>query len=214
MKNRPLCTVCLILSLLICGAVCIGKERAVKELAPSSLECCARDGDEIVFTGQIYKKEIKDDYQILYLKNNSIRNQKQFFTESRIIVYEEEKTETRIGQRVKVSGEVSFFQSARNPGNFDQKLYYQRQDIHGSVWAGKLKIIDSRPDVLADRLERFRQRWGKVFEKYMGREEASVLSAMILGEKSGVDAEISGLYRGVGIGHLLAQKCTNKYICV
>ena len=82
MKNRPLCTVCLILSLLICGAVCIGKERAVKELAPSSLECCARDGDEIVFTGQIYKKEIKDDYQILYLKNNSIRNQKQFFTES------------------------------------------------------------------------------------------------------------------------------------
>ena len=96
MKNRPLCTVCLILSLLICGAVCIGKERAVKELAPSSLECCARDGDEIVFTGQIYKKEIKDDYQILYLKNNSIRNQKQFFTESRIIVYEEEKTETRI----------------------------------------------------------------------------------------------------------------------
>ncbi len=205
MKNRPLCTVCLILSLLICGAVCIGKERAVKELAPSSLECCARDGDEIVFTGQIYKKEIKDDYQILYLKNNSIRNQKQFFTESRIIVYEEEKTETRIGQRVKVSGEVSFFQSARNPGNFDQKLYYQRQDIHGSVWAGKLKIIDSRPDVLADRLERFRQRWGKVFEKYMGREEASVLSAMILGEKSGVDAEISGLYRGVGIGHLLAQ---------
>ena len=205
MKNRPLCTVCLVLSLLICGAVCIGKERAVKELAPSSLERCARDGDEIVFTGQIYKKEIKDDYQILYLKNNSIRNQKQFFTESRIIVYEEEKTETRIGQRVKISGEVSFFQSARNPGNFDQKLYYQRQNIHGSVWAGKLKIIDSRPDVLADRLERFRQRWGKVFEKYMGREEASVLSAMILGEKSGVDAEISGLYRGVGIGHLLAQ---------
>lgn len=214
MKNRPLCCVCLLIFLLMCAAVYAGGDKIVKELAPSPLELCAQEGDTIRLTGQLYKKDIREDYQILYLKNNSINYQGQSLTESRIIVYDEEKTEVRIGQRIGAAGEVSFFAAAFNPGNFDRKLYYQKQDIHASVWAGKVAVTDDRADIFTDGLYRCRQNWSKIFGKYMGEEDSAVLSAMILGEKSGMDAELKELYQGNGIGHVLAKKCTRRSICV
>lgn len=214
MKDRPLCCVCLLIFLLQCVAVCAGREKVVKELVPSPLECRVQEGEEISLTGRLYKNEIKEDYQILYLKNNSITYQEQSFTESRVIVYDKEKTEVHIGQMLRADGEVSFFDPAYNPGNFDRKLYYQKQDIHASVWTGKVEVSDDRANAIADTLYRFRQKWSQMFGKYMGEEDGAVLAAMILGEKSGMDAELKELYQVNGVGHVLAKKCTNESICV
>lgn len=214
MKNRPLCSLCLILFFIMCICIYAGRGKCVSALRPSPLERYVSEDEVILLDGEIYKKEIRDKYQVLYLKNNSIKYQKQFLNESKIIVYEEEKTEAHIGQRVMVKGEVSFFEPARNPGNFDQKLYYQIQDIHASVWAESVKITNDKTDFPADRLYIFRQKWKMVFDTYMPEEEGTVLSAMILGEKSGMDDEMKELYQVNGIGHILAKKCTNGYICV
>jgi len=214
MKNRPLCGICLILFLLFAAGIHVGKDRLIKELRPSPLEQAVKDKAEIVLTGCLYKKEVKDKFQVLYLKNNSINYQEQSIKESKIIVYEENMTEVHIGQKLKAAGEVSFFLPACNPGNFDWKLYYQKQNIHASVWAERLEIMDSRISRPMDMLYEFRQQWKAVLEKEMDEEKRGVLAAMLLGEKGEMDADLKELYQVNGIGHILAKKCTVRKGCV
>lgn len=214
MKNRPLCSVCLFLFLVICIVIQAGKGSFIRELHPSLLEGYVPDGEKILLTGKVYKKENRDTCQILYLKHNSIEYQEQFIKESRIILYNEEKTEVHIGQRVKAEGELSFFEPAYNPGNFDKKFYYERQNIHASVWAEGISVTNPGKSALLDALYNLRQDFKEVFQKNMHEEDADILTAMILGEKSGMDEEFRELFQVNGIGHVLAKKCTNEYICV
>lgn len=51
-------------------------------------------------------------------------------------------------------GKVSFYEEARNPGNFDQKFYYQKQGIHGKVRSDDIQITDYKRNKLKDRLEK------------------------------------------------------------
>lgn len=143
MRDRPLCGICLILALLICITVYAGKGPAAKNLRPSPLKQTVPEDEVLILEGQVYQKEIKEKYQILFLKNNSINYQKQSFTEPKVIVYDKDKKEVHIGNEVRVTGTVSYYEGARNPGNFDQKLYYQKQGIHGNVWALQVEITDS-----------------------------------------------------------------------
>ena len=57
-----------------------------------------------------------------------------------MLIYDEKKNKIQIGNEVEAEGKLSFLKLARNPGNFDQKAYYQRQNIHGKVWSETLKI--------------------------------------------------------------------------
>ena len=135
MKNRPLCSICLILSVFIIISVCWGGEFFLKEFKTSPAETHFQAKENVCLSGRVYQKKEKDKYQILYLKNNSITYHQQSLKESQMIVYDENKLKVNIGDVLRVQGEINFFDNARNPGNFDQKRYYQRQNIHVSVWA-------------------------------------------------------------------------------
>lgn len=204
MRNRPLCSVCLILALLICITVYVGKEKAAADLRPSPLERSVQADEVLTLEGQVYRKEIKERYQILYLKNNSIHYQEQSLTEPRVIIYDEEKEEVHIGNEVRVTGSISFYAGARNPGNFDQKLYYQRMGIHASIWASQVEVTDSKISSMADGLYTFRQMWKNALIEAVGEKDGAILSAMILGDKTGMDAETKELYQANGIGHIIA----------
>ncbi len=204
MKNRPLCSICLILFLLAGAGIHAGGRRLVKELRPSPLETTAYGGESICLTGRVYEKEMKDKYQILYLKDNSINIQRQSLKESRIIIYDELKTKVHIGQLVQAEGEVSFFEPARNPGNFDQKFYYQKQNIHARVWAERIIITDKRRNLFFDGLYEFRENWKAVLREQTDRDSMAVLSAVLLGEKGEMEPDLKELYQVNGIAHILA----------
>ena len=105
---------------------------------------------------------------------------------------------------VEIKGEVSFFENARNPGNFDQKRYYQIQDIHGIVWATEVRLLDSSRWELKNALVEFRSKWKENLVDAMGEEDGTTMGAMMLGEKSDMDQELKALYQANGIGHILA----------
>ena len=130
--------------------------------------------------------------------------QEESFQESRIIIYTDSEIQFQIGNRVEAKGEVSFFQGARNPGNFDQKRYYQILDIHGTIWAEDICIVDTGIQKWKARLENFRKRWMEILLSNFGKEDGGVMGAVMLGEKSEVDQELKTLYQVNGIGHIIA----------
>ena len=151
----------------------------IKELRPSAAESYLQDKDEVLVAGRVYQKADKEKYQIIYLENNSIKYRQQSLRESRLIIYDEHKENVRIGDTLTVHGKIRFFENARNPGNFDSKLYYQKQDIHANVWAESVQIREGKACTLIEKLEnelyQFRQEWKSKLCEQMG-EQDGVLS--------------------------------------
>ena len=188
----------------------------VPELRPSPVEQYGEKDDWLIVRGQVYKKEEKEKYQILYLKKCSVyfqkdqqsqqnqQSQQSFIKESRMLIYDEKKNKIQIGNEVEAEGKLSFFETARNPGNFDQKAYYQRQNIHGKVWSETLKITDHTVKRIQNVLENIRVHCRNILLSEAGEKNGSILSAILLGEKSQMDPEIKKLYQVNGIGHILA----------
>ena len=216
MKNRPLCSLCLVIAILI-GVLTAGAgAKFVPELRASPVEQYGEKDDWLIVRGQVYKKEEKEKYQILYLKKCSVyfqkdqqsqqnqQSQQSFIKESRMLIYDEKKNKIQIGNEVEAEGKLSFFETARNPGNFDQKAYYQRQNIHGKVWSETLKITDHTVKRIQNVLENIRVHCRNILLSEAGEKNGSILSAILLGEKSQMDPEIKKLYQVNGIGHILA----------
>lgn len=206
MRNRPLLSVCLIILCVLASCTLVGKERFIKELRPSPIEICTTEDESVIVCGVIYRQEQKENGQMIYLKHNSVYSisNKQKFQESKIIVYINSKEKLHIGNRIKVQGTVSFYENARNPGNFDQKFYYQKQGIHGKIYGSQMQITDKSVDVFREKLAVFRAGWKELLVREMGEREGGVLAAILLGEKSDMDPEMKELYQVNGIGHILA----------
>ena len=148
-------------------------------------------------SGQVYQKEIKDNYQVLYLKNNSVKK-------SRLLIYDREKHNIALGDILSVRGEQEPFEEARNPGNFDQKFYYHKQGISTGIWADEIIIIQTGEWRLRNYLWNLRNDWSAKLRLRIGEERGAIVTAMLLGDKAGMDAEIKELYQLNGIGHILA----------
>ena len=208
MKNRPLCSICLIISVFVCISVCLGGECFLKELKPSQAEIHFQTGESVHLVGRVYDRTEKENYQILYLKQISIIYHQQSLKESRIIIYDENKSKILIGDVLEVTGDVRFFEGAKNPGNFDQRQYYQRKNIHEEVWAKSIVRKDSnirtKYEYVKERLYCFRKLWKDRLYESVGEKAAKTLSAILLGEKSQMDEELRDLYQVNGIGHVLA----------
>ena len=121
-----------------------------------------------------------------------------------MLIYDEKKNKIQIGNEVEAEGKLSFFETARNPGNFDQKAYYQRQNIHGKVWSETLRITDHTVKRIQNVLENIRVHCRNTLLSEAGEKNGSILSTILLGEKSQMDPEIKKLYQVNGIGHILA----------
>lgn len=204
MKNRPLLYVCLIVFFLISLYIHTGGAKVVKDLRPSALERELKAGTNVRIKGQIYDIDQRENYHIIYLYNNSIIYQNKSLKESKIIVYDEKKMNIEIGNWLELTGELSFYEKERNPGNFNQKLYYQKQGIHVSLWAEDILVTDTGGNTFRQALYEIRKRWNKSLLELMGEEDGAVLSAMLLAEKSGMSIEVKELYQANGIAHVLA----------
>lgn len=171
-----------------------GGSRFFRELVPPEMKKQA--GKEVQITGQVYQIEVRESYQILYL----ILSKKP----SRILVYDDAKQPVQIGNKVNVKGELSLFEEARNPGNFDQKFYYEKQKIGAFLWAEALLVTDRESNPLKQGLYELRQKWKRILIEAAGEEDGGALAAILLGEKQGMDREIRELYQVNGIAHVLA----------
>lgn len=177
---------------------------------PQALSADDEAGDNIVVTGTITDYEIKNKqiYYTIQLENGyhrtiamvPVQNTKDI---SKLIKFYN-KQEICIGMRVQAEGELRYFDAPTNPGQFDLQLYYKSKNVEFAIKDAELTVLDAHRAHLRSALRRLQLRLSFALEQMAEKEDAGVLSAMLFGEKSGLDEEIQGLYQRNGIAHVLA----------
>lgn len=191
---------------LVISFICVhwGKDTFLKSYLSSPVEAVLTGDTEVTVTGQVYQKEQASEYQIVYLKNTSIIYREQNVQEPYVMIYDRGEEKLRVGNIVKVSGRLSFFENERNPGGFSQKNYYRVKKIAAYLWSDRVECVKDEVFPVRDALDTLRRRWRKLLTEQAGEEDAGILSAMILGEKKQMDTEVKELYQTNGIAHILA----------
>lgn len=196
MKTRTLCVVCLLFILIQSIMLIVKRGDSIVEIPRASI---FYEGKEktLLIKGQVYNKKSNSNYQILYLKNNSV-------DDNRLLIYDNTFTNIPIGKNIFIRGKTGFFEQARNPGCYDEVLYYARQQIFGSVWCEEILEVSGDSNVLLECLYQVRTSWKKSLVEYLGEKNGGILAAMLLGEKSEMDADVKELYQNNGISHIFA----------
>lgn len=195
--RRPLCLFSLVFVLFLAG--CVYSKEMPDEALPE-------EGERIIMTGIVKNKEYRVMYgekiPVLYVSSVGDKNDRQ------VMCYIKDAGEgnelPRMGETVKVSGKVSLFPEASNPGEFDLKEYYQILNVSYKLNQTEILKRSEICSLLKEKLFQIRCSCCEVLEKIYPEKEASILKAMLLGEKNGLEEETKELYQLNGLIHILA----------
>ena len=111
----------------------------------------------------------------------------------------------RIGSRVTLSGKASLPEPATNPGQYDAQKASCARHICLKLSDVTLKGTDQRRGSLfLNALASLRVSLRKDAEQIFGPRNSALMSAIVLGDRSGLDAETRQLFQDGGILHVLA----------
>ena len=123
---------------------------------------------------------------------------------STLCYLQEDEALPKAGSYVRVFGEVSPFLQATNPGEFDAAAYYRRKGCLFALRKTKITAQTKNYGRLEEFLSQRRYESEVLFRKLLGEKNGATASAMVLGQKKGMDSVVKALYQGAGISHLLA----------
>lgn len=180
------------------------------------------DGSELTLTGQVEKKEyrISNEQKVLviYLREIQVVNpQKTYYqtidsqiSDSQlsdvegIICYITDGREPKMGSFVSVRGKLRSFAGATNPGEFDGRRYYQILNYQARLQKGVILEESVNYDRFKEGLYQIKEYLAGLIDVCYDENDASVMKAMLLGEKSGLDVDTKQLYQLNGIIHILS----------
>lgn len=203
MRNRPICTICLLLIVLQGIQLWMTSGQTLVKVPADSIFYHLTE-EQVHVQGEVYQKADMSDYQILYLKNCSSSDRTKSYYDSKIIIYDKNNSNVSIGKTVSCRGTANIFENAKNPGNYNQRLHYGRKGIYGFILVEEIVQVSGNENWLKEKLYCLKRMWKNVLVDTLGDRQGNVLSAMLLAEKSGMDTEVKELYQRNGIGHVLA----------
>ena len=109
-----------------------------------------------------------------------------------------------MGSLVIMQGDFRIFTHATNPGEFDAADYYHIMGQQGRMMDCRLFAQSAAYDVFRERMYRVREYLSLLADACFHEQDASVMKAMLLGEKGTLDADLKDLYSQNGIIHILA----------
>ncbi len=131
-----------------------------------------------------------------------------------ILVYLTGKEDVIIGSQLILSGKLSFFSHASNPGEFDSEKYYRNRDVLFAVKKAKIEQVGAKHgsvmstigtrDKLAQKLKEFRLKQEENLVSQLETGNAAIMRAMLFGNKEEMEEDVKNLYQNNGIAHILA----------
>lgn len=108
------------------------------------------------------------------------------------------------GKKVKIACFLSLTESAKNPGEFNTKLYYRSKGILCTGYIKALKESNGADRPFMRLILWFRKYCSRILDQYCEKEDSSIYRAILLGDTSFMETDTLDLYRSSGIAHLLA----------
>lgn len=120
-----------------------------------------------------------------------------------VLCYMEDGGLPEMGSLVMVQGDFRAFTHASNPGEFDAANYYRIMGRQGRVMGSRFLAKSKSYRVFHEKMWQLKEYLSFITDACYDPEDASVMKAMLLGEKGGLDGEVKELYRQNGIIHIL-----------
>lgn len=161
-------------------------------------------GDPVGAVGQVYQKDETSIYiKSAVLFRSAVFGQKIPFQQS-LICETDQAQDIPLGCFVALEGEFAPVSRAANPGEFDAAGYYGIMGIGGRI--RKTVIVRQSGSCWRIREGLFRLKCFLKERLYriMPEKEAAFMSALLLGDKKGMDSSVKDLYRRNGILHILS----------
>ena len=194
MRKRPMCLACLgfmlVLVLLRIAGVPLGTP-----FSDPKYENKAQQGRKVWIAGTIETYEKKSSNNGYVLRGEGSKGK---------IYLLAKRGDLPVGAAVRVYGTVKKPESPRNPGMFDEKTYYEGKGCAFYVISEREEVVDAGRWNLGEALRLERERCCAVLKEMMPEEEAGVLSAMLLGERSELTEETYLAYQQSGLLHLIS----------
>lgn len=201
--RRPLFMMCL--CLVVIAAMWLKLKNSSGEWGEQEF---ASLGEELTITGRVYSKDTNsftiDSINLVQLSN--VANSRQIIPNKTKLICEnkDDFPFVRIGSTVMVKGTFAEFSVATNDGEFDSKSYYEGKNICGKLTDVVLCGESQKYSVLQEALHNLRQYFKKRINQVFPEKEASLLVAMLLGDKEDLDGNTKELYQRNGIIHILS----------
>ncbi len=119
------------------------------------------------------------------------------------IVWTKDGTEPEEGSIVSVSGERLCISGPENPGEFDFRAYYRAIGILAECNADQANIL-APPGKIISGCNRMRKWIVQTIRNVFTKKSAGVITAILLGEKSGVDTELTSVIQKLGGSHIFS----------
>ena len=114
------------------------------------------NGRLVTVTGEVFRIDETEEYQTLYLKRVGISDGRQNIQERYFLAYVKGNHSFALGNKIKASGFLEFFENERNPGAFSRKKYYRTQGIPACIWTEKTESVSKDIDPFRERLRLLR----------------------------------------------------------
>ncbi len=198
MLKRPLCVALVIVAFSIWFF-------QLWDFVPWEKELPIYKGEKKSLQGQVTQIRGRDDESWLILED--IYEEEKKFCDCLYLYQAKESdlfSQIKIGNIIQFYGSIYSFSEPGNPGQFNEKMYYQQSGVDYKVFAQSLTVKNKNYNKLEQNLHEFRNRLYLAIQNGLPKKEAGILAAMILGEKAELSQEIKTLYQENGIAHILA----------
>ena len=133
-----------------------------------------------------------------------VGNQLAYSGQMKIVAYMSTSEKPILGQDVVLSGVAALPEHATNPGGFDAADYYKAKKIFMFLKDTSYVETGVKKSELLNTLQGIKERVASVYDQTFEQKAASVLSAIVLGDKRGLDRDTRNMYQLNGIAHILA----------
>ena len=121
-----------------------------------------------------------------------------------VLVYADKDLGAPLGSRLVITGIISLFPAPDNPGEFDRQAYYKAQNILLRMTAEEVTAEGQVKAYPIRNAAGWLRAWlGEGLSAVFEEEDAGILRALLLGDRSGLSESLSDLYEAAGIRHVL-----------
>lgn len=198
-------------------SILLGFHLMKEELGLEKIEQEKTEAKEVTLCGKIYDISRTEKGLTLTIGEGVVstkedKSPREYYLNEKILAYiTKEKHpgivtgETfRIGNSINLKGTLSTLTHASNPGQFDEYTYYKCKNISFKLYTEEVSLISKKFFYISNAFYKCRQWLTDQMFSILPRTEASVMNAILFGDKSMLSEDISDLYQQGGISHMMS----------